>query len=96
MTTTTKIVLVSRTGYNRSHDDLLRELLARRIRLFCAVGRDCVLWEDAMDWIAVGPTGEGSWDVITTSHPDERIVDVVEFAETFHLDEPGEVEVIEV
>jgi hypothetical protein len=91
-----KIVLVSKSGYNSSHDELLRDLIERKIGLFCAVGQDCELWEDVMDELVVGPTGECAWHVTTSSHPDETTADVVAFAEMFHLDGPGDVEVIEV
>ena len=49
-----------------------------------------------MDELVVGPVGEYQWHVTTTSHPDETVADVVAFAESFHLDEPSTVEVIEV
>lgn len=91
-----KVVLVSKGGYNPSHNDFLRSLIKRRICLFCAVGKDCVLWEDVMDELVVGPTGEYVWHVTTTSHPNESIEDVVEFAKLFLLTEPTTVEVIEV
>ena len=91
-----KVVLVSRRGYDPSHDDLLRNLINRKIALFCAVGRQCELWEEVMDELVVGPVGEYQWHVTTTSHPDETDADVVAFAESFHLDEPSTVEVIEV
>ena len=91
-----RIVLVSKTGYDASHDDLLRDLIARKIGLFCAVGHDCELWEEAMDELVVGPNGEDTWHVTTTSHPGETTAEVVDFAKMFHLDEPGDVEVIEV
>ena len=94
--TAKKVVLVSKAGYRPSHDDLLLRLISRRIKLFCVVGRDCELWEEVMDELVVGPTGEGDLDVTTTSHPDEDIAEVIAFAEDWGLDEPSDVEVIEV
>ena len=91
-----KVVLVSKGGYNTSHNDVLQSLIERRICLFCAVGKDCELWEDVMDELAVGPSGEYAWHVTTTSHPNESIEEVIEFAKLFHLDEPTSVEIIEV
>jgi len=91
-----KVVLVSGRKYDASHDELLRELIERRIALFCVVGVDCERWEEAMDELVVGPHGEYTWHVTTTSHPGETLADVLEFAEMFHLDEPCEVEVIKV
>jgi len=96
MTTARKIVLVSKTGYDAAHNGLLRALLQRKIRLFCAVGRDCERWEEVMDELVVGPHGEGTWQVSTTSHPDETTMEVVDFAEMFQLDEPSTVQIIEI
>ena len=91
-----KIVLVSRSGYSPSHDDILRELIARKVVLFCAVGRDCQLWEEIMDELVVGLTGDGDWHITTTSHPSKSVGEVVEFARAWNLDEPSDVEIIEV
>lgn len=82
--------------YDRAHDALLEKLLDRKIALFCAVGVDCRTWEDAMDWTYIGPDGASRGFVVTTSHPDESLADVVAFAEAWHLDEPSPVEIIEV
>ena len=94
--TARKIVLHARVPYGRAHDALLHQLLVRKIALFCAVGVDCCAWEDAMDWTCIGPDGESRGFVVTTSHPDESLADVVAFAEAWHLDEPSSVEIIEV
>jgi hypothetical protein len=91
-----KIVLVSTRGYDPSHDHILRDLIARKIVLFCAVGVECALWEDVMDELVVGPTGDGEHHVTTTSHPGESLAEVVEFARSWAGDEPTLVEVIEV
>jgi len=96
MSTARKIVLVSNSGYDPSHDDLLRSFIDRKIELFCAVGRQCEVWEAIMDAVVVGPAGDFPWHVTTTSHPGETVADVVTFAESFSLDKPSEVEVIEV
>jgi hypothetical protein len=91
-----KVVLVSRSTYRSDHDALLNSLLRRRILLFCAVGVDCERWEEAMDWVCVGPDGGGDRDVVTTSHPRESVSEVVEFARNFVLGEPSDVEIVEV
>lgn len=96
MSTAKKVVLVSKEGYRASHDDLLRSLINRKICLFCVLGKDCELWEDVMDELVVGPTGENEWHVTTTCHPNKTIEEVLEFARMFQLDEPTGVEIIEV
>lgn len=49
-----KFVLISNSGYSTDHDSLLSSLLDDGYELFCAVGKDCELWEEAMDEMAVG------------------------------------------
>jgi len=63
---------------------------------FCVVGRDCQLWEEVMDELVVGPTGEGDLDLTTTSHTDESVEEVIAFAESWNLDERSGVQVIEI
>lgn len=79
-----KIVLVSTSGYVPERDnDFLLDLLGARIELFCAVGVDAEQWEDALDWVCVGEEGLGEHVIITTSHGDEPLADVIKFAENF-------------
>ena len=52
-------------------------------------GRDCVVWEDSVDWARVDASGEGPSDdsvVMTTSHPKEPLSEALWFAATtaFH------------
>ena len=96
-----KVVLVSHNGYRPEHDALLGELLQRRIEIFCAVGKDCRRWEDVMDELVTGPVGDTVHFVLTTSHPDESIDQVVAFARLLHVEggateRNSDVEVIEV
>jgi hypothetical protein len=87
-----KVVLVSISGYLPERDDaLLSKLVARKIDLFCAVGRDATKWEDALDWLSIC---EGDHVIVTTSHPDESVEEVIAFAEIFHTDPPHEIEVL--
>jgi len=77
-----KFVLVSATGYHRKHDDLLRSVLDEGYELFCVVGVDCELWEEAMDEVAVGDGSDPRY-ITTTSHPGETESEVIEFAKMF-------------
>jgi hypothetical protein len=84
MTYSEKIVLVSTSAYLPERDDqFLRDLIAARIELFCATGVGAKEWEDALDWACVGDDGRGEHMIVTTSHEDEALADVVEFAEQF-------------
>jgi hypothetical protein len=91
-----KIVLVSHGGYDVAHVAMLQSLIDRGALLFCAVGKDCELWEEVMDELVVGCDGESRSWMTTTSHPGESVEEVVEFATRWRLDEPSEVEIIEV
>ena len=96
-----KVVLVSHGGYRPEHDALLGELLERRIEIFCAVGKDCRQWEDSMDALVTGPVGDTAHFVLTTSHPDESVDQVVAFARLLHVEggateKVSDVEIIEI
>jgi hypothetical protein len=90
-----KIVLISENGYNPEHDSLLMSFLDQKIQLFCAVGKDCELWEEIMDELAVG-NGEQSRYITTTSHPNESVEDVIEFAKMFNSHSTNEVQVVRI
>ncbi len=90
-----KIVLISKTGYSPQHDKLLMDLLNKGIELFSAWGKDCKLWEEVMDELAVGD-GSNPISITTTSHPDEPIEDVLNMANCWTTDPPTEVKIIEI
>jgi len=90
-----KVVLISDSGYSSQHDELLMSFLDRKFELFCVVGKDCQLWEDMMDELAVG-NGENPRFITTTSHPDESPEDVIEFAEMFSTKFKSEVLVVRI
>ncbi|KFI07642.1 hypothetical protein [Massilia sp. BSC265] len=90
-----KIVLFSASGYRPERDDVfLRDLLAARIELFCAVGVDAEKWEDALDWICIGEDELGEYVIVTTAHKDESLAEVVAFAEAFETRVPHSVQVV--
>ena len=81
------IVLVSKSGYSDAHLSVLRQMLEKKIDLFCAVGEECNKWEDAIDWLAVelDVNGELPGAYCTTSaHPNETVEEVVEFAKEWN------------
>lgn len=92
-----KVVLISTSGYSPPRDDaLLQELISSRVELFCAVGVDAEKWEDALDWLCIGLTGDGQHFTITTSHPGESEEEVIQFADQFPTSGAHQVEVIRV
>ncbi len=90
-----KVVLQSHSAYQAERDDpLLQELIRDRVELFCAVGVDAEAWEDALDWLCIGPDGNGTHHVTTTAHPESTLSEVLKFAEAFAVSEPCSVQVI--
>ena len=90
-----KIVLVSSSVYTAdSGDAVLRQFVDDKIELFCAVGVDAAKWEDALDWLCIGPEGNSIHFITTTSHPDESVEEVISFAESYHCETTHEVEVV--
>lgn len=88
-----KVVLLSKSGYDQKHDALLKQLIVREIDLFSAVGRDCDLWEDAMDAISE----EKDIHINTTSHANETLEEVLAFAKLFAASNQNqEIEIIEI
>lgn len=92
-----KVILVSLSGYSPSRDDaFLQELVDSKIELFCAVGVDAERWEDALDWLCVGPDGSGTHHITTTAHPGETEEEVIEFARSFFTHTNHEIEIVRV
>jgi hypothetical protein len=94
-----RIVLVSRGGYAPRYDTMLRRLILRPIRLFCALGKDCRKWESAVQRLSLQMEREDSLDhfVITTLHPEQTAGEVIRYAGEVDIQGcPPEVEVIEI
>ena len=90
-----KIVLATTSEYMPERDDaFLRDLLAARIELFCAVGVYAEKWEEALDWTCIGEEGLGDYLIVTTSHVDEPLAEVIKFAERFETRVPHAVQVV--
>jgi hypothetical protein len=90
-----KIVLVSSSSYIAdSCDALLRQFVDDRIELFCVVGVDAERWEEALDWLCIGPEGHHIHLINTTSHPRESVEEVMSFAESFQCKVAHKVEVV--
>ena len=90
-----KVVLISEAGYKAEHDVLLSSFLDQKYELFCAVGKDCELWEEVMDELAVG-SGENPRYITTTSHPNESAEEVIEFAKSFGNETDEELHVVRI
>ena len=90
-----KVVLVAESNYSSDSDEFLLKILADGARLICVTGVDCCTWEDAIDELAVGD-GSQVFDVITTSHPNEPELEVIEFACSFSLVKNSVVKIVRI
>ncbi|MGD8910344.1 MAG: hypothetical protein PVI92_13455 [Chromatiales bacterium] len=84
------IVLVSESGYSETQLPLLRQFIDKGVELFCAQGKQCEKWEEAMDWLCVqlDTSGEKPGAFCTTTcHPEESVEEVVQFAKNWNLHE---------
>jgi len=88
-----KIVLNCTAGYESKIDPLVERLIAGGLTYIGVAGRDCAKIEDIIDDIAVGD-GSNPRFVLTTSHPDESLEDVIQFALSLTGEHAGEVHVI--
>ncbi len=91
-----KVILISSTKYKAEYDDILNSLIKRKIELFCVVGVDCQNWEEALDWLFIEGNNDESKLVITTSHPDETIEEVKEFAAQWETEGNSEIQIIKI
>jgi hypothetical protein len=91
-----KVILITDQKYSSEHDEMLNALIERKIELFCAVGKDCEKWEEALDWLCIGENGEEIGYVTTTSHPKESLEDVKAFAKEWKTEGSNDIEVINI
>ena len=89
-----KIVLHCPRGYQPELDTLVRQWIRDGVVFVGAVGKDCAHVEDIIDELCVGD-GSNPYFMITTSHPNESIADVLECADALSGRQPGPVEVVE-
>lgn len=93
-----KVILNSKNGYSNEYDSLLNQLIEEKVLLFCVLGKDSELWHDIMDEIFVGEGEERDFYQITTSHTDETLDEVIEFAKNYKFEgiDNEKVQIIEI
>jgi len=94
--TAKKVILSTNKKYNSEHEDLLASLVERKIELFCAIGEDCENWEEALDSACFNEKGEEIGFIVTTSHPNETLEEVKEFAEQWNGTGNSEIQIIKI
>ena len=95
MTFASRIILHCPTGYRPELDALVEQFLQDRVAYVGVVGEDCEKVEDFIDELVVAEGSDPSRFILTSSHPGETLADVVAFAESLTLEEPGSVQVVE-
>jgi hypothetical protein len=93
-----KIIIKTDKPYTENHQTLLEHLCDRKIELFCAWGKHCSEWEDAMDdTIADIKRLDDNHHITTTSHIDEPFEEVLNMAEIWSVEGDNKsVEIIEI
>ena len=89
-----KVILHCRAGYRTELDALIEQFIRDGVAFVGVVGPDCTRVEDIIDEICVGD-GSHPYFMVTSSHPDETIAEVVEFARSFGVVADGEAQLVE-
>ena len=93
MTYPKRIVLNCPSGYVPTLDLLIDDLLRDRVDLIAVTGKDHAKVEDIIDELIVGDKVDATRLINTTSH--DSLDEAMEFAESWPVEEMGEVQVIE-
>jgi hypothetical protein len=89
-----KIVLHCPNGCPANLEQLVAEFRAAGVIYVGVVGQDCARIEDIIDELCVG-LGDNPYDLLTTSHPEESLDEVVEFAGSLDLECSDPVQVVD-
>ena len=89
-----KVVLQCPAGYRMGLDALVEQFVADGVKFVAVVGQDCGQVEDIIDELVVGDGTDLSRFILTSSHPDETIEDVVDFARCVSSAGDGEAQVV--
>ena len=88
-----KVVLHCPAGYQLALDQLIEYFLNDGVNIVCVAGKDHAKVEDIIDELVVGDGSDPHRFINTTSH--DTLAEAVEFAESWTLESPGKVEVVE-
>jgi hypothetical protein len=75
-------------------DEFVESCLRDGVVLICVWGPDCGHVEDLIDEIVVGNGADYSRFIVTTSHGEESLADVIEFAENWTTESDGGTQVV--
>lgn len=93
-----KVILHSKNNYSEKYDELIKQIIDKKILLFCTVGKDCELWHDIMDEFYISDGQERDFFMITTWHNKQTLEEVIEFAKDFDIEgiDNDKIDIIEV
>jgi|SRR4051812_1025610 hypothetical protein len=81
-----KIILHAPPWHSPKLEAFVEKCIQDKVVLVCAIGDDCARVDDVIDELVVGNGSDPSRFLNTTSHPNETIVEVCEFAGAWTLD----------
>lgn len=90
-----KIILHCLNGYSPQLDAMVEEFIRDGVIFVGVVGKDCARVEAILDEIVVGD-GSRDYHLLTSSHPDESLEEVIQFAESLTGEFKGTAHVLEV
>jgi hypothetical protein len=89
-----KIVLHCPNGLHGGLEPLVQAFIRDGVTFVAVAGGDTSLIEDIIDEVCVGD-GTRPYEMLTSSHPDESLAAVVEFAKSLSLEFDGPVQIVE-
>jgi hypothetical protein len=92
----TKVVLYTPRGMHGGVEAVAHQFVADGVKFVGCVGADCEVVEDIVDWVAIEHGSPERNFILTSSHPNESVRQVVEFAEGLSEEYGGEVQVVEI
>src|SRR4029077_13737749 len=89
-----KIVLCLLPGNESRLEPFVEQCIRDGVKFIAVMGYDCVRIEELIDELVVGDGSDNGRFILTSSHPDERLENVVGFASSLTGEYEGEVEVV--
>ena len=88
-----RIVLHSPVIDRSALEAFVEQCLRDAVRLIAIVGDGAETLEEEVDWLVIGEGADKSRFVVTSSHPNESIEEVMEFASGWRCERDGLLEV---
>ncbi|HEX9447347.1 MAG TPA: hypothetical protein VF920_05180 [Dongiaceae bacterium] len=82
-----RVILNCPAGCREDLGQMVEDFLHDGVQLICAMGADAAKIEDAVDWLVIGDGSDETRFILTSSHKDETLENVIEFAHHFVTDD---------